>query len=126
MVRWVIDNAFRFALVWLVAATVFVVALDPSGAPVALLVAMVALVLFAPVLAVWLALYLAVAWGVARAVPRSAAPLTPIVIAPLLWLFLADVDPPEVRWTAIAAVVVFGLVAKPPPRRSGGLNRSKG
>lgn len=79
-------------------------------------VAVVALVFFGPVLAIWLAVYLVVIFGVVRALPSDrAARLACVVAAPVLWVPFIHSGDHLVDDVSLAVTCLLGFLARPWP-----------
>src|SRR5881394_3562679 len=144
--RWIVSNFARFSALWFAALTVGALAISggfPSPhsfigilmVPFALLVtvflaavtALVALVFFSPVLALWLAVYLVVIFGLALAMPSDrSARLAGIVAAPLLWIPFVRSGDRLVDDVSLAVICLYGLLATPWPTNHSTWSRSTG
>jgi hypothetical protein len=135
-VRWTVENLVRFALIWLLAATAFIATIDladgghlgpPRSASAVLslpftlaaflaavaITAVIAMILFSPVVLAWLAVYLSALWWLGRGTPHAAVRIFAVALAPLLWLVFVHTDPPEVRYAALLTTCLFGVFARP-------------
>jgi len=60
--------------------------------------ALIATILFSPVVLVWLAVYLSALWWLGRARPHALVQIFAVALAPLLWIVFVQNDPPEVGY----------------------------
>jgi hypothetical protein len=134
--RWAAGNVGRFLLIWLLVTTAFMVTIDLADGghldrphsvwailflPITfaaflaavVITALIAMILFSPVVLVWLAVYLSALWWLGRARPHALVQIFAVALAPLLWIVFVQTDPPEVGYAALLVTFLFGMFVRP-------------